>query len=567
MPSRTFAGRSVAHVLLDLMEREGVEHLFGIPGGPIMPLYEAVYERKCIRPVLTKHEAGAAFMADGYARVSGKPGFCCTTTGPGATNALTGLAVSFADQVPVLLVTPQVPTHQFGTGAFQESGPDGIDLVALFRGVSKWSTMLPHPDRAAATVRAALRAMRTGRPGPVHLNIPLDYIGREAPAEFASAPERFRPSDKSVDRAAVREAARLLRDARRPAILAGSGVNSARAWGPFRALAERLQAPVATTFRAKGVLPEDHPLSLGVFGYSGHPAARERLLAPETDVILVLGSGLGEVSSCGFDPRLGRKRLIQVDVDPRTIARNFPVAVGVTGDMEAALLELLAELDVDEAPGSRFLDPVRPLAQQPLAPFSDGPLKPQAILREVSAALPRDAMVFVDNGTIRAWCGAHLPARAPNSFFVNMGMASMGWATAAVIGGSLACPERAAVALVGDAAFLMNGTEVHTAVEHKLPIVWVVLNNGGHGMIYHGEKAQFGGKFRSSVFGRPLDAAAMAASLGAKSLRVDRPGQLEAALAKRPLDGPLVLDVAADLHEAPPMGARVKALERQLAAA
>jgi acetolactate synthase-1/2/3 large subunit len=567
VPASLPAVRPVAHILLDYLESEGVDHLFGIPGGPIMPLYEALYERGTIRPVLAKHEAGAVFMADGYARVSGRPGVCCTTTGPGATNALTGMAVSLADQVPVLLVTPQVPTHQFGTGAFQESGPEGIDLVGLFRGVTKWSTMLPHPDRTGAVVRAALRAMRTGRPGPVHLNIPLDYFGRPAPAEPVQACGRYRPSDQPVDRAAAREAAHLLRTARRPVVLAGSGVNSARAWGLLRTLAERLQAPVATTFRAKGALPEDHPLSLGVFGYSGHAGARERLLDPDTDVILVLGSGLGEVSSCGFDPRLGRKRLIQVDVDPRAIGRNFPVAVGVTADAAAALLELLAELDGDEAPGARRPAAALPSLRPPPPPPFAGTLKPQAILREIAAALPRDAMVFVDNGTIRAWCGQHLPARAPGSFFVNMGMASMGWATAAVIGGKLASPGRAAVALVGDAAFLMNGTELHTAVESKLPVTWVVLNNGGHGMIYHGERAQFAGKFRSSVFARPIDAAGMAEALGARAVRVREPGQLEAALARPPLDGPLVLDVAADLHEAPPMGARVKALERQLAAA
>ena len=176
-------------------------------------------------------------------------------------------------------------------------------------------------------------------------------------------------------------------------------------------------------------------------------------------------------------------------------------------------------------------------------------------------------MVFVDNGTIRTWCGQYLPVRAPGSFFVNMGMASMGWATAAVIGGKLARPDRAAVALVGDAAFAMNGMEVHTAVEHKVPVTWIVLNNGGHGMIYHGERAQFGGKFRSSVFSRALDIAEVARGLGARALRVEHPGELAAALASAPADGPLVLDVLADLTEPPPMGARVRALTRELAVA
>lgn len=568
MPTVPAAAKSVVHVLLDYLEQEGVDHVFGIPGGPIMPFYAALYERGRVRPVLAKHEEGAAFMADGYARASGRPGVCCTTTGPGATNALTGLAVSFADQVPVLLVTPQVPTHQFGAGAFQESGPEGIDLVGLFRGVTKWSGMLPHPDRAGAAVRAALRTMRSGRPGPAHLNIPLDYISRPAAPEAVVPPERFRPAAELFDRRAVRAAVGALRAARRPVILAGGGVNSARAWEPLRVLAERLGAPVATTFRAKGALPEDHPLSLGVFGYAGHPATQEYVLSPETDVLLVAGSSLGEVSTCGFDPRLGRKQLLHLDVDPHAIGRNYPVAVSLQGDAGAVLVELLYELARQEGPGPASCR--MPRVPQRALP-TEGPsldaLKPQAVLRELSAALPRDAMLFVDNGTIRTWCGQYLPALSPGSFFVNMGMASMGWATAAVVGAKLARPERPAVALVGDAAFAMNGMEVHTAVELGLPVTWVVLNNGGHGMIYHGERAQFGGKFRSSVFGRALDVAGIARGLGARAERVRAPGELAAALACAPDDGPLVLDVVADLSEAPPMGARVRALTRELAAA
>lgn len=560
---------TVVSLLLDYLEQHGVGHLFGIPGGPIMPLYEALYDRGRITPVLAKHEAGAAFMADGYARASGNIGVCCTTTGPGATNALTGLAVSYVDQVPVLLVTPQVPTHQFGMGAFQESGPEGIDLVSLFGSVTKWSTMIHHPDRAAATVRAALRTMRSGRRGPVHLNIPLDFIGRLTVAEEMLSPERWRGRAQTFDRVAVREAAALLAGARAPVILAGHGVNGARGWGALRALAERAGAPVATTFKAKGALPEDHPLSLGVFGYGGHPATREFVLGPGTDVLLVAGSSLGEVSSCGFDRRLGDKLIVQLDVDPDAIGRNYPVAVGLTGDVRAGLTEMLYELERQERASPPVRRAVRSLPARPLPAegSSTGALKPQALLRELASVLPRDAMVFVDNGTIRTWCGQYLPIREPDSFFVNMGLASMGWATAAVIGGKLARPDRAAFALVGDAAFAMNGTEVHTAVELGLPVVWVVVNNGGHGMIYHGEKAQFGGKFVSSVFRKPLDVAAMARGMGARALRVERPGDLARALRGAPLDGPLVLDVITDLSERPPMGARVDALQKELVTA
>ncbi|MEK7232889.1 MAG: thiamine pyrophosphate-binding protein [Elusimicrobiota bacterium] len=561
------------HLLLDYLEREGVEYIFGIPGGPIMPLYEALYARGRIKPVLTKHEEGAAFMADGYARASGRIGVCCTTTGPGATNALTGLAVSFADQVPVLLLTAQVPTHQFGMGAFQESGPETIDLVGLFKPVTKWSAMIPHPERTAAYVRAALRTMQSGRPGPVHLNIPLDFIGRpiEEEGEFVAVP-RYRFAGELFDRRSVREAAERLLTARRPVILAGHGVNVSRAWKPLRALAERLRVPVATTFKAKGALPEDHPLSLGVFGYSGHPETQEFVLSVETDLLFVVGSSLGEVSSCGFDPRLAQKKsFLQLDVDAGAIGRNFPVDVGLPGDATAVLVELRYEIERRLKSGWAAAPPFSPPMRRSEDAESAAPeegLSPRAVLRELREALPRNATVFVDNGSIRAWAGRYFPVHRENSFFVNMGMASMGYAVAASVGGKLARPGSPVVALVGDAAFAMNGMEVHTAVEHQVPVIWVVINNGGHGMIYHGEKAQFGGTFCSSVFRRALDIAGIARGLGAQAVRVESPGELVSAV-RRSLTagGPVVIDVLTDLKEPPPMGSRVRSLQKQLAAA
>ncbi|MBI3288313.1 MAG: hypothetical protein HYZ74_02205, partial [Elusimicrobia bacterium] len=212
--------------------------------------------------------------------------------------------------------------------------------------------------------------------------------------------------------------------------------------------------------------------------------------------------------------------------------------------------------------------PLPAVAASPSSPVSGEVLQPREILAELRGALPRDALLFVDNGSIRAWTGQHFPVYEGNSFFVNMGMASMGYAVAGSIGGKLARPASTVVALVGDAAFAMNGMEVHAAVEHELPVIWVVINNGGHGMIYHGEKAQFGGKFCSSVFARPLDIAAVARGLGAAAVRVERPGELTHALRRaRGAKGPVVIEVMTDLQQAPPMGSRVRALQKDLTAA
>ncbi|MEK7858266.1 MAG: thiamine pyrophosphate-binding protein [Elusimicrobiota bacterium] len=561
-------------LLLRYLEQEGVEYIFGIPGGPIISLYEALYDRQVIKPILTKHEGGAAFMADGYARVSGKIGVCCTTTGPGATNALTGVAVAFADHIPLLILTAQVPTHHFGKGAFQESSPESVDMVGLYRPVTKWSTMIQHPDSTAFTIRKALRLLTNGRPGPVHINLPCNFATQPVPDELLpSAQYRF-PS-RTFDRTAVKQAARQLAGARRPVILAGHGVSLARAWGPLRELAERFQIPVATTFKAKGGIPEDHALSLGVFGPSGSARTREYVADPETDVLLAAGTSLGEVSSCGWDERLAQKRaLLQLDIDSAEIGRNYPVDVALIGDAGAVLTELRFQLERDFQNGP--IDALRRRTVLPPCP-PDAPdasasqeraLKPRRVLRELREALPRNAILFVDNGTIRTWAGQHFPVYQEGCFFVNMGMASMGYAVAGSIGGQLAAPKRLVVALVGDAAFAMNGMEVHTAVEHDVPVIWVVVNNGGHGMIYHGEKMLYKGKFRSSIFRQRLKIQEIAKAMGAKTFLVERPGEVGPVMLEAiALRSPCVIEVTTDLHEVPPMGARVQAIQRELAAA
>ncbi|MBI4423530.1 MAG: thiamine pyrophosphate-binding protein [Elusimicrobia bacterium] len=561
-------------LLLDYLRQERVDCIFGIPGGPIMPLYAALYDRGDIRPILTKHEGGAAFMADGYARASGKFGVCCTTIGPGATNALTGIAVAYADHVPVLLLTAQSPTHQFGRGAFQESSPAAVDIVELFRPVTKWSTMIPHPDRTADTIQQAIRTMTSGRPGPVHINLPIDFATQRVEAEVVPS-ARYRSSNRTFDRESVKEGARLLLLARRPAILAGQGANLSRSWHVLRSLAERLSIPVATTLKAKGAFPEDHPLSLGVFGYCGAPRAHDFILSAETDLVLVVGSSLGEVSSCGWDERLAKKVLLQVDIDATQIGRNFPIHVGLPGDATTVLIELLYQVERQlrlhpesepRPPAPTFPVDLPGLGSLETATASPGALKPQAVLRELRASLARDSIVFVDNGTTRVWATRHFPVYEEGTFFVNMGMASMGYAVAGSIGAKLARPDRTVVALVGDAAFAMNGLEVHTAVEQDLPVIWVVFNNGGHGMIYHGERMQFGGRFVSSVFREPIDVAGIAKALGARVFRVTRPGETADAIREAVACGkPAVLDVATALSETPPIGSRVQALCREAA--
>ncbi|HMU96634.1 MAG TPA: thiamine pyrophosphate-binding protein [Elusimicrobiota bacterium] len=563
-------------LLLAYLEQEGVDTIFGIPGGPLMPLYEGIFDRGKMRPIITKHEEGAAFMADGYARVSGRLGVCCTTTGPGATNAMTGVACAFRDSVPIMILTAQIALAAFGKGAAQESSPLGIDIVDMYKDMTKASVMLMAPEKIAELTRHLLRTGLSGRPGPIHLSLPADMVKRPVPVDLRT-PSQYRPQAEVFDRRSVKEAAKLLLRAHRPAILAGYGVHLSRAYEELKVLAERLKIPVATTPKAKGVFPEDHILSLGIFGLAGSPQADAVLLSDETDLVLAIGTSFSEAGSHAWDPRfMNGKELMHIDVDPREIGKNFPVKVGLVGDAKQVLLELNYQIERD----SRWLDTtmdfgyrlaaVRALkAMHPRIMDAKSledeslPLRPQRVIAEMRRALPDNAIVFCDIGNVMAWALHYFPVREPGTFFINMGFGSMGHAVAGAIGGKVAAKDRPVVALVGDGAFAMNGMEVHTAVENDIPVVWLVMNNGGHGMVHVGETLQFKGKFNTAQFNQRLDVAKIADAVGALSFVVDRAGDTEKALRQALASGrPCVIDVRTDPEAMPPTGIRLATLER-----
>lgn len=553
---------SAVDVLLGALEAERVDHIFGVPGGALTPLHEALEERGKIRHVLAKHEEGAAFMANGYARVRRGLGVCVATTGPGGTNALTAIAASFMDSVPTLLLTGQVSTRAFGRGALQDSSVFGVPLTDLFRHVTKMSAELSHPDRAAQLIRRAIRTALGGRPGPVHLSLPVDLLNQRS-SYFDAPPDRFRSASMPVDRPGIARLARLLVDAERPCLLVGHGTNISGAEDALRELAELLAVPVATTPMAKGCFPEDHDLSLGVFGFAGHPTADRYLLNSKVDVLVVLGSSLGELVTHTWDRRLLEPAaFVQVDIDPTAIGNNYPVDLGIVGDIRATLVELtevcrrllgerrrVAPAALQEARAAAMS--IQQLGER--AASSSTFVSPVDAVAVLQDELPENTLVFIDSGNCVSWMGRHFRARRPRSYFLNMGLSSMGHAVAAAIGGKLAAPDKPVVAIVGDAAFAMNGMEVHTAVEESLPIVWVVLNNGGHGMVYHGEKLLLGRHLGACRFRVPLDVAALARALGAAGHRAETLGsfreQLRGALLART---PTVIDLQIDPEQIPP---------------
>jgi acetolactate synthase I/II/III large subunit len=560
-------------VFLKYLKAEGVELVFGIPGGLLHPLFEWLEAQDAIRLIVTKHEEGAAFMADGYARTSGKLAVCAGTSGPGATNLVTGVACAFADGIPMLVVTGQAASHAFGKGAAQETAREDMDIVAMFRPVTKYSAMVGSPESLPGHLRRALRQALTGRPGPVHLNVPVDFWEKPVNEGWFD-PSTYRPSTCTFDRGAVRRAAELLLAAERPVILAGSGIALAKAEDHLISLAELLPARVATSPRAKGVFPEDHGLSLGVLGVAGHRHASETVLGDDVDVLLTLGASLNETTTLNWHPKLvPSKALIQCDIDVDRIGRNYPVDVPLVGDVQTILLEIIYQLHrrIREGamPASRWAD--APALERghdryldPALRQSDAmPLTPQRWRCDLGEVLPQNAFVFSDIGGHMLFNIHHLHIGRGQNFMINLGFGSMGHGTVAPIGAALAHPDRPVITIVGDACFTMNGMELLTASEYGIPVLWIVENNNMHGITYHGSAsvAKDGKPLTSIRYERPIEIASIARSMGMRAWVVDSPGKIQRAVREwLPSRAPGLIEVRVDGSLAPPLGGRASSL-------
>jgi acetolactate synthase I/II/III large subunit len=557
-------------VFLRYLKAEGVSVVFGIPGGLLHPLFEVLETDPDIELVVTKHEEGAAFMADGYARASRRLSVCAGTSGPGATNMITGVACAFADGVPMLVVTGQVASHMFGKGAAQETSREDMDIVAMFRPVTKYSAMVTSPESMAQHLRRALRQALTGRPGPVHLNVPVDLWERPL-AEAWFDPKTYRPDTRTFDRVAVQRAATHLMNAKRPVLFAGGGVGIAGAEEHLRALAELLPARVATTPRGKGLFPEDHALSLGVMGFAGHAGARDVLLGRgTTDVLLTVGTSLNETATLNWTPELRRDRVfIQLDIDSDKIGRNYPVDVALVGDAQTVLVEIVYHLHRLMREGAR---PVSTWAEEPpkarvystpeLRTSDQVPLAPQRWRKDLEEVLPKNAVIFSDIGGHMLSNIHYLTIKDGQKFVLNLGFGSMGHGTVAPVGAALSDKGRPVFAIIGDACFTMNGMELVTAAEYGIRVIWIVENNNMHGITWHGSKLVGTRVPLASVrYKRPLEVAAIARAMGLAAWVVDSPGQIQGAVLEA-LEhaGPSLIEVRVDGSIAPPLGDRAKSI-------
>ncbi|MFD3330859.1 thiamine pyrophosphate-binding protein [Streptomyces sp. NPDC058701] len=559
------SGTRMIDVLAQHLSEEGIDTVFGIPGGLLYPFFHHVERDSAFNLIVTKHEEAAAFMADGYARASGRPAVAAATAGPGATNLITGVAAAFADGVPMVVLTGQASSFHLGKGASQESWREDIDIVGMMRPITKYSAMVISPDHISRHFRRAMRLATSGRPGPVHLNIPVDYWNHPVDETWFQ-PRTYRTVSTPVDPHAVGNACQALAAADRPVLLVGSGARSPGARQAVRQLAEALGVPVATTPRAKGVFPEDHQLSVGIFGFAGHSSAKQAVFDPGSDLLLTIGASLNETTTLNWDPAVTcGKVLIQVDIDPERIGRNFPIDHGIVADAEVAARAILNHLRATgshDAAASRRAKPILPafgFNDEDLRASLAVPLAPQRWRAELMHALPEDAVLVSDIGGHMLFNLHHLRLGEGNDFLLNLGFGSMGHGTTAPIGAKLARPDRPVIAIIGDACFTMNGMDLLTAREYDIPVVWIVEDNAQHGITHHASKRLSAGRpLHCVTYRQPPDIADIASSMGLVTWRVDRPGQMSQALKEAiAANTPAVIHVTVDPEISPPVGDRV----------
>lgn len=532
-----------AEALVRCLELEGVELLFGYPGGAILPVYDALKDSK-IKHILTRHEQGAAHAASGYARTTGKVGVCMATSGPGATNLVTGLANAYMDSIPLVAITGQVPTAYVGTDAFQE-----VDITGITMPITKHNYLVKDAKMLPVIVKRAFHIARTGRPGPVLIDLPKDVAS--TPIKF-SYPEDvqlmgYKPTVKG-HMAQINQAAKLMMQAERPVIYTGGGVINAGASEELVWLAETLEAPVVSTLMGLGAFPGDHRLFLGMLGLHGSKAAN--LAVTGCDLLITLGARFDDRVTgriAGFAPKA---KVIHVDIDPAEISKNVISHLPIVGDTRKVLEDLLVRLEKKQNPG--WIGQVMDWKEQYALRYrkDGGPLKPQYVVEEIYRHSGGEVIVSTDVGQHQMWVAQHFPFKQPRTLVTSGGLGVMGFGLPGAIGAQFGRPDKTVVLVTGDGSFQMTLNELATAAEQQLPIKIIVLNNRCLGMVRQLQEFYCDKRYMAVDFTFVPDFAALAEVYGFKGFRVSTAEELEGALkAAFSHPGPVLVDCAVDPEE------------------
>jgi acetolactate synthase-1/2/3 large subunit len=538
-----------SEALVRALEAEGVDFVFGLPGGANLPIYDALVDAS-LRHILVRHEQSAAHMADGYARIKRKAGVCFATSGPGATNLITGIATAYADSSPMIAVTGQVPLAMIGKDAFQET-----DIIGVANPCTKYAFQPRAAVEIPESVKKAFYIAESGRPGPVLIDIPKDVQQAREDIQFPDL-IKVRGYNPIIDAdlSQLERAVETMIKAERPIIMAGGGVILSGAFSELQAMAELLMAPVVTTFKGKGSFPENHPLAMGPIGMHGHPEANKIII--EADCIIAVGARFSDRSVGRFDEFGKGMTIIHLDVDPAEIGKNKAVDIAVIGDVKASLrtaVKMLAKHKVTQkTKDDPWLKRRKELIDYYADTIKDYPreLTAKKALKKLRELLPTDAIVTTEVGQCQMWASLHFDVISPGTFFSSTGLGTMGFGFPASIGAKAAKSQSTVVDIAGDGSFNMTENSLAVSVLEKLPVIVFLMNNYMLGMVAQWQRTFYNRRYMGVHQNSCPDYVRLAEAYGAQGIRAESMNDLEGAIRKAlKSDVATVIDIAIDPEE------------------
>ena len=537
--------------IIESLKNMGVKTIFGYPGGQTIPFYDMLYDAD-IDHILVRHEQAASHAADGFARASGEVGVCLATSGPGATNLVTGIGTAFMDSSPIVAITGQVPTHLIGNDAFQEA-----DIIGITMPIVKHSFQPKDPDLIPSMIKTSFEIASTGRPGPVLIDVPKEVQEGELTRfdDTLIDTPGYNPTVKGNLRQ-VKKACDLIKEAKKPMILAGAGVIISNACCELKQLAKTINAPVMTSLLGKGAFDETDDLALGMLGMHGRKVSNDYI--NESDLLIAIGIRFSDRTTGRLDSFAPDTKIIHIDIDPAEIGKNVDVDLPIVGDARNVLSSLNKVLN-DYHPSKEVNDwtdmiKAKKLELLPRVTYDDVPLKPQRVIKEISEVLTPESILTTDVGQNQMWAAHFYNTQKPRKFISSGGLGTMGFGFPSAIGAKVACPDNPVVSINGDGGFLMVCQELATVREYDIPVIAVVLENRTLGMVYQWQSLLYDKRHSQTLLGNSPDFVKLAESFGVNAQRVTKPGETKEALAKAIKDNePILIDVVIDSEEALPM--------------
>jgi len=536
-----------AQIFLECLKKEKVKVIFGYPGGSVLDIYDALYDSK-INHLMTRHEQGAVHAADGYARATGDVGVCLVTSGPGATNTVTGLATAYMDSIPIVVFTGQVPTKLIGNDAFQEA-----DIVGISRPCTKHNYLVKKTEDLPRVIKEAFHIARSGRPGPVLVDLPKDILGKEV--EFKPAEKVEIRGYKPTYKGNVRQIERVLDEvskAKKPVIYAGGGVILSDASKELRLFAKKTNIPVTMTLMGLGCFPGTDPMSLGMIGM--HGTFRANMAVTNCDLLIAIGARFDDRITGDINAFASYAKIVHIDIDPTSISKNILVDIPVVGDVKEILksaLGILKEKKVKKPGRKKWFDDIQVWRDKHSLDYKMKEIiKPQYVVEKIYEVTKGDCIITTEVGQNQMWAAQYFNYDKPRTLLTSGGLGTMGYGFPAAIGAQVAFPKKTVIDIAGDGSIQMNIQELATAVEYNLPVKIAILNNYSLGMVRQWQQLFYDRRYSHSTFTQHPDFVKLAEAYGAVGLRADKPGEVEQVIKKAlSINKPVIMDFIVENEE------------------